>query len=516
MLCSRCDATVPASDRFCPACGQPAVAQSPSVATCPQCRNALVLGDRFCAGCGRSTAAPAAAAVPTQQTTGPSRSLAGTLIPILVFLGGLVALGYGFRREITTWWAERTASPVVANLGKNQQPPLPAEPPKQVVEPSVEPPVSKPLQPLDEPTAKKDPDPPTRPLDSAAIKQSAKQAADQLSVLAKNKDYVRAIDLMHPELLKFAGGRKKLLFELGELDKEIVRISVEIGEPSEPVTSGDSIYVVIPAHLVTQTATDASPRLTVPLIAVSSDAAKSWTFVRGDLLPGQMALVLPELPPAIRVHLKTDPLLVEAANRMISVNNMKQLALAIHGYHDVHGHLPANFAKDGNDLLSWRVAVLPFLEEQKLYDAFKLDEPWDSPHNKKLLPKMPKAFELPGSTESTATFYLAFNGKGAAFEHRMKLRFRDFSDGLSLTLLVAEAARSVPWSKPDDLPFVANQPLPKLGGHFRKGFNAALADGSVFFLRSNFDEKTFRALITRAGGEVINVELLRVDASKNP
>src|SRR5438093_7201056 len=84
----------------------------------------------------------------------------------------------------------------------------------------------------------------------------------------------------------------------------------------------------------------------------------------------------------------------EKEARQTSVNNLKQLALAMHNYHDTYGHLPPAALKNkkGKPLLSWRVALLPFVEEDKLYKEFRLDEPWDSAHNKKLLAKMPKLF----------------------------------------------------------------------------------------------------------------------------
>jgi hypothetical protein len=70
----------------------------------------------------------------------------------------------------------------------------------------------------------------------------------------------------------------------------------------------------------------------------------------------------------------------------------------------------------------------------------------------------------------------------------------------------------VPWTKPADLPFLADKPLPKLGGMFKDGFHVASADGAVFFVPRRFNEKTLRALITVAGGETDTfADLLRAD-----
>src|SRR5262249_34008276 len=74
------------------------------------------------------------------------------------------------------------------------------------------------------------------------------------------------------------------------------------------------------------------------------------------------------------------------ANRKQSQNNLKLIGLAFHNYLSTYGVFPASasFKKGKKPLLSWRVAILPFIEQEALYKKFKLDEPWDSPHNKKL------------------------------------------------------------------------------------------------------------------------------------
>jgi prepilin-type processing-associated H-X9-DG protein len=197
----------------------------------------------------------------------------------------------------------------------------------------------------------------------------------------------------------------------------------------------------------------------------------------------------------------------ESANRMSSANNLKQLALAMHNYHDTYGHFPpqAIYSKDGKPLLSWRVLLLPFLEQDNLNRQFKLDEAWDGPHNQRLLAQMPKVFADPAvDSKEPVTVYQAFIGPGAFFEDKKGMPISNFTDGTSNTLMIVEAAKPVPWTKPQDLPYDPNQPLPKLGGHRPGGFNAAFCDGSVRFLRQTIKESVLRALITRNGGEVID------------
>jgi hypothetical protein len=195
--------------------------------------------------------------------------------------------------------------------------------------------------------------------------------------------------------------------------------------------------------------------------------------------------------------------------RVISANNLRQIGTAAHNHHDATGSFPANLTgPDGRPLLSWRVALLPYLEQEALYRQFRLDEPWDSEHNRRLLTQMPKLYVVPGREREAAeglTFYQGFAGPGAVFDTRpgMRLRLADVTDGTSNTLLAVEAADPVPWTKPADLPFDPAGPLPRLGGHHRGGFNALLCDGSIRFVPDRINEQTLRALITYNGGEVV-------------
>src|SRR5262249_12243111 len=108
-----------------------------------------------------------------------------------------------------------------------------------------------------------------------------------------------------------------------------------------------------------------------------------------------------------------------AARRAQSVNNLKQIALALHNFHSSNGRFPPAGSRDknGNALLSWRVTILPFVEQQALFNEFHMDEPWDSPHNKTLLDKMPMLYAVPGASAGVGmTFYRGFSGKGAFFD----------------------------------------------------------------------------------------------------
>ena len=105
------------------------------------------------------------------------------------------------------------------------------------------------------------------------------------------------------------------------------------------------------------------------------------------------------------------------------MNNMKQICLAMLNYEATYQSFPpAAIEKDGKPLLSWRVAILPFLEEDALYKQFHLDEPWDSPHNLEVAKKMPSVFQSPDSPSDGKTRVMLFTGKGAAFDGGKKIR----------------------------------------------------------------------------------------------
>jgi hypothetical protein len=194
-------------------------------------------------------------------------------------------------------------------------------------------------------------------------------------------------------------------------------------------------------------------------------------------------------------------------------NNLHRIGIALQGFNGTFGKLPpwAICDKDGNPLLSWRVLLLPFLGEGELFAQFKLDEGWDGLHNIKLVDKLPAVFRTPlGKFQPGHTFYQGFVGKGAGWElmpdskqrlGAVGLSLTDFKDGPANTIAVVDAVESVPWTKPADIPFDAAEPLPQAGGLFKVGTYVLLFDGSVRLVRRSVSPETWRAAITRAGGE---------------
>ncbi len=190
-----------------------------------------------------------------------------------------------------------------------------------------------------------------------------------------------------------------------------------------------------------------------------------------------------------------------------TIHNLKFLAWAMHNFTARNGgRLPSTAIRKGDKaLLSWRVAILPFLEQGALYERFRLDEAWDSPHNKELLEEMPRVYAAvaPGDSTPYFTYYQGLVGPGSVFDGEEGTRIAEATHLASPTLMIVEAAEPVPWTKPEDLPYDKAKSLPKLGGQFEDGSYVALADGSARFLGRQVAPETLHALIARGSAEVV-------------
>lgn len=229
-----------------------------------------------------------------------------------------------------------------------------------------------------------------------------------------------------------------------------------------------------------------------------------------------------------------------------SEDNLKKILAAIEAYIGTHKKLPPSVVYDqqGRPLHSWRVLILPFLGEERLYARFRLNEPWDSAHNAQLLAAMPRVYAPPraGSSDLYHTYYQGFDGywdsskSDSPFWRKVASETPNFLSGEQRTFFVsdrrlqlqqafpvqnqdkwvlsgdrlnsrmfslfsdcyvlAEAAEAVPWTKPMDLRYHPDHPLPRLGGIFRDGFHAAYFDAGVEFVAfSNADEAKIRSKI---------------------
>ncbi len=190
---------------------------------------------------------------------------------------------------------------------------------------------------------------------------------------------------------------------------------------------------------------------------------------------------------------------------------LRQVAAATHAYLDRHGTFPAaaSYGKAGKPLLSWRVHLLPFLGEEKLYKEFKLDEPWDSPHNKALLAKMPKVYQPHDEALATQhrTTFLAPRGEHLMFPEKRGVSVREVLDGTSNTILLVDAddAHAVEWTRPGDLKIDERDPLKGLSRRHAGEVLVAFADAAVRTLPGTMAAHQLWALFTRDQGEVVEL-----------
>ena len=203
----------------------------------------------------------------------------------------------------------------------------------------------------------------------------------------------------------------------------------------------------------------------------------------------------------------------EAARRAQCTNNLKQIGLAMFNYYQANKECfpPAVlYGPDGKTPYSWRVALLPYLEQNALYSQYKFDEPWDGPNNSKLIPMMPAVFACAddqAAKTSHFTSYFVLTGPTTLFPDRKEgMKMQEITDGTSNTIMVVEAKREIPWTKPEDIPYDAEKPLPTLGGLHPAGFNALMADGGARFIKDSINAAALRALFSQAGSEVISFD----------
>jgi len=213
----------------------------------------------------------------------------------------------------------------------------------------------------------------------------------------------------------------------------------------------------------------------------------------------------------------------EPFRRAACVNNLRQIVLAMHNYRHDYGCFPPAYIADSNGkpMHSWRVLILPYLEEKALYQAYDFSEPWDGPSNRKLAQEQPYEYRCPTSDSrrggSPRTDYVAVSGPKTAWANERAIKVQEIPDGASNTIILVEIADSdINWMEPRDLSFEeavrgsgVSSHHPRGNGYFYHDtlvVNVALADGRVQTLPQGLPSEVLEALLTIDGGETVDIE----------
>jgi len=262
--------------------------------------------------------------------------------------------------------------------------------------------------------------------------------------------------------------------------------------------------------------------ITVPPSAENASFNDTGTTPKRGLGPGATCLIA--LAAAVPIVVVCGGILLalllpavqaarEAARRMHCANNLRQIGLAMHDYAQEYGCFPPAYIadKDGKPMHSWRVLLLPYMEQQARYDMYRFDEPWDGPNNSRLAPLMPKVYQCPSAGQSAPwTSYAMIVGPHAISDGPTPRRMNDIKDGTSNTIIVAEVAREgIHWMEPRDLntetmSFAIDPSSGKFDATSNNHpgvVNVLLGDGSVRCLSSGLDPEVLKALMTIDGGE---------------
>ncbi len=199
----------------------------------------------------------------------------------------------------------------------------------------------------------------------------------------------------------------------------------------------------------------------------------------------------------------------EAARRSQDKNNLKQIGLAMHNYHDVYNLLPPGgiVREDGTEMMSWAASMLPFLDQAPLYTRINADFGWKSPQNQAIFSQSIVTLTNPGITEPTGPGACHYAGNSHLFEINKCWRFRDVTDGLSNTIAFGDVSAGFKqWGDPTNVrdPGLGIGKAPdKFGSPYRGGTHFLMTDGAVRFVSETVDPSVLKALATPNGGEQV-------------
>jgi hypothetical protein len=293
-------------------------------------------------------------------------------------------------------------------------------------------------------------------------------------------------------------GKYKTEAEFVSLDDQVVTLrqpatGKEVKLPLERLSDADQEYV---DDLLRKREENDEPRPATPRVATRPERRSEGSAQSPS-------------PPARRPPNNVINSVRGAVYRTQTTNNMRQISLAIQAYESSRGQFPTASirTRDGQPGLSWRVAILPMIEMDGLYRQFKLDEPWDSDHNKALISQMPSLYQSPGSDlDGGHTNYLAVVSPDTiVVDGPRGTRSRDVRDGLSRTVMIVEAddTYAAVWTQPADYDWDSTNPAYGLGGIWAGEFMAGFGDGAITRLDSSLGADQLNGLFSRSGGELV-------------
>jgi len=192
----------------------------------------------------------------------------------------------------------------------------------------------------------------------------------------------------------------------------------------------------------------------------------------------------------------------EYQNRKASFVNLRWIGLALANRESTYRSLPTseNMFENSPHPYSWRVAILPFIEQASLYNEYRFDEPWDSESNKKVLQQMPSVFRHPlAPKDTTTTSVVMSTGTGTAFPGNKPVKLSDITDGTSDTIFVVESKSNIPWTKPEDLKLSPDADFKSIGGFYSNCFFAVFGDGEVKCIQHSDGKDKIWAMFTANG-----------------
>jgi len=200
------------------------------------------------------------------------------------------------------------------------------------------------------------------------------------------------------------------------------------------------------------------------------------------------------------------------SRRTDCANRLRQIGLALHNYHDIHGRFPPAVVTDenGRPMHSWRVYLLPYLEQEDLYRQYRFDEPWDGPHNAQLLNQCPDIYRCPNDfPHAGGCSYRVVMGENTPWQENKSFQISDITDGTSNTIAIVEvcdAKRN--WLEPVE---IDGEQIRNFGGTEMRGIDSnhpggahvLMMDGSTKFLLKSIDTAELGRLIHHADGEAV-------------